>query len=113
MHELWLCARILEIATEHAQKQKCQKIKKIVVEVGQLQAVDQESLRFSFDIIACGTPAEGALLETVVVSATALCADCQEQVPVTQYYDACPRCGGYALTVTQGEGMQVHSMVVE
>lgn len=113
MHELWLCKRIFEIVQEQAGEKNATCIKKIVLEVGQLAGVDQEALRFSFQVLAAGTRVEKAVLQIIPIHGEALCEFCQKKVPLLQYYDACPLCGKHSLTVTQGEDLRIKSMVVE
>jgi hydrogenase nickel incorporation protein HypA/HybF len=113
MHELWLCKSILEIIKQSTMKKKCTHVKKVVLEIGQLAAVEKESLIFSFNVIAKGTVAENAELHIIDIPGEARCELCQKTVPLRQYYDECDVCGGHSLTVTQGEELRVKSMVVE
>ncbi|OGV48999.1 MAG: hypothetical protein A3F46_07400 [Legionellales bacterium RIFCSPHIGHO2_12_FULL_42_9] len=58
MHELSLCRAILDIINEHIAGKHCNRVKKIIIEVGQLAAVDESALRFGFEAITKGTLAE-------------------------------------------------------
>lgn len=113
MHEVWLCTRILEIIQQKAMEQKAGRVKKIVLEIGLLAAVDSSSLKFSFDVLTQGTLAESAELVILEIPGEALCESCQKRVPLRQYYDECEACGSHSLKVTQGEELRVKSMVVE
>ena len=113
MHELWLCKSILEILTQKALEKKCTRVKQIVLEIGQLAAIDKAALIFSFNIATEGTLAENARLQIIDIPAEAFCESCQKTGPVQQYYDACQSCGAHALNITQGEELRVQSMVVE
>lgn len=113
MHELWLCRSILEIIQQSAMERNCIQVKKIVLEIGQLIAVENESLIFSFNVIAAGTVAENAELHIIDIPGKARCESCQKTVPLRQYYDKCQACGSHSLTVTQGEELRVKSMVVK
>lgn len=113
MHELWLCKSILEIIKQNAIEKNCTRIKKVVLEIGQLTAVEKDSLIFSFNVITEGTVAEKAELHIIDIPGKALCELCQTVVPLRQYYDECSACGSHSLMVTQGEELRVKSMVVE
>lgn len=113
MHELWLCKSILEIIKQNAVKKNCLRVTKIVLEIGQLAAVEKDSLIFSFNVITEGTVAENAELQIINIPGEAFCESCQKKVPLRQYYDECHSCGSHSLTVTQGEELRVKSMVVE
>lgn len=113
MHELWLCRSILDIVKQNAAGQSGTYIKKIVLELGQLAAVEKEALLFGFNVIKEGTVAERAELLIMDIPGEALCESCQTITPLRQYYDACQHCGSHSLTVTQGEELRVKSMVVE
>ncbi|HAU1249082.1 TPA: hydrogenase maturation nickel metallochaperone HypA [Legionella pneumophila] len=113
MHELWLCKRIVEIIKQQATGNKCRKVKKVVLEIGQLVAVDKHALNFSFKVITQGTIAQNAKLSIVEIPGEAICDSCQQIVPMKQYYDECLICGNHSLTLTKGEELKVKSMVVE
>ncbi len=113
MHELWLCKSILEIIKQNAVEKNGTCVKKIVLEIGQLTAIDKDSLIFSFNVSAKGTLAENAELNIIDIPGKALCESCQKMVPLRQYYEECPACGSHSLKVTQGEELRVKSMVME
>ena len=113
MHELWLCKSILELITQQVAETQCDRVKTIVLEIGQLSAVDLDSLNFSFQIIAQGSVAQNAELLVIDVPGEAVCNACHAKVPVKQYYDDCPRCGSHSLSIIQGEELRIKSMVVE
>jgi hydrogenase nickel incorporation protein HypA/HybF len=113
MHELTLCKNILEIIKQKALEKKCTQVKKIVLEIGELAAVDKAALIFSFNIATIGTMAQNAALQIIDIPGEAFCESCQKLGPLQQYYDACQICGSHALQITQGEELRIQSMVVE
>lgn len=112
MHELWLCKNILDIINQHASKNECIHIKKVILEVGQLAAIEAASLKMSFNVITSGTLADQAVLEIITIPAKAICDSCQKTVSVSQYYDPCQFCGNHSLTLIQGDELRVKSMEV-
>lgn len=112
MHELSLCRSLFDIINEHVAGKPFKCVKKVTLEVGQLVAIDESTLRFGFDIIAKGTLAEGAVLDIITIEGQAICNACQQCVKLENYYDACQNCGQFSLTVTQGEELRIQSMEV-
>ncbi|ARB93728.1 hydrogenase maturation nickel metallochaperone HypA [Legionella longbeachae] len=113
MHELWLCKNILEIIKQNANDTQCTRVKKIILEIGELVAIEKNALIFSFNVITKGTLAENAEIDIIDISGKAFCESCQQLGPLQQYYDACHTCGSHALKIVQGEELRVKSMVVE
>ena len=74
--------------------------------------VEAEALRFCFDAVARGGVAEGARLEIVTTPGRAWCMPCGDTVELARLGDACPRCGGYQLQVTQGEEMRLKDIEI-
>ncbi len=113
MHEMSLCLSMVDLLTERLSAEGGHRIVRIQVEIGALGHVEPEALAFCFSSAARGTPAEGAELEIRVPPGQAFCADCQRRVPLNQYLDPCPECGGYALQVESGDQLRVTAMEIE
>lgn len=112
MHELILCRNILAIIQQKALQERLTCVKRIYIEIGQLLAIENAALTFSFEVCAKETIAENAQLEIISVAAQAKCESCGKIVNLSQYYDSCSECGSSALTITQGEELRVKSMEV-
>ncbi|KTC86565.1 hydrogenase maturation nickel metallochaperone HypA [Legionella brunensis] len=113
MHELSFCRSILEIINKYVSEIKCQRVKKIYLEVGQLTAIDENALKFGFNIAAVGSIAEDASLEIITIEGKAVCDFCRKTVRLKHYYDGCEICGRFLLKVIQGEELRVKSMEVD
>ena len=112
MHEMALCENILRVLEEQAAAQHYASVKTVWLEIGPLAGIELEALRFSFDAVASGTLADQAELVIVETQGEAWCESCAETVPIRQRFDACPRCGGYALQVTGGEELRIKELEV-
>lgn len=112
MHEMALAESMLELVETAARQSGAQRVTDVRLEIGALSHVATEALTFCFDAVTRGSLAEGATLTIEVVPGAAWCMQCGENVPVGQLGDACPRCGGYQLAVTQGDGMRVKDIGV-
>ena len=53
MHELGITRNIVAIVSEHA---KGCKVARVALDVGRLSGVMSDAIRFSFDVVAPGTP---------------------------------------------------------
>ncbi len=113
MHEMSLCAGIVEILAEQARVQNYSRVKTVWLEVGELAGVEVEALRFGFDVTTRGTLADGAALEMIRLPGTAWCQACRRSVEAHQRFDPCPRCGEYQLQITGGEEFRIKELEVE
>ena len=113
MHELSLAEHIMQIIEENALKQKFTRVKTVWLKIGQLACVEQESLRFYFDVVKQDSIAQQAKLEIIEVAGQARCNQCDCHVSIATHYEACPHCDNYALQVVQGDEMQINELEVE
>ncbi len=113
MHELSLAENIVQLIEDAALEQQFSQVKTVWLEIGQLAWVEQESLRFYFDVVAQHSIARQARLEIIEVAGRALCKQCNQDILIATYHDACPHCGSYTLQVSQGDGMRIRELEVE
>ncbi|MCB1939412.1 MAG: hydrogenase maturation nickel metallochaperone HypA [Rhodocyclaceae bacterium] len=113
MHEMSLAEGIRTIVEEAAQAEGFGKVNAVVLEVGELAAVELESLRFCFEVVMQGTLAEGAALTVERVAGVGWCMSCGESVPIKALYDPCPKCGSYQVQPTDGTQMRVKALDVD
>jgi len=113
MHEMSLAEGVLEIIEDAAAVQGFTRVKTVVLEIGQLAAVEVEAMRFCFDAVMQGSVAEGARLDIIEVLGIGWCMHCATTVPMSDRLDICPHCGGVRLQPTGGLEMRVKQMEVE
>ena len=109
MHELALARGILATALAHADGRP---VRRIDLVVGALRQVVPDSLAFNFEVIARGTPCEGARLEQHLEPARMRCS-CGEAWELRELSFRCPHCGGSETTVLAGGDLLVESIEVE
>ena len=111
MHELSLSAAIVDTAVKHAAGRR---VTRVDVTVGALRQVVPASLAFYFEIVARGTPCEGARLEQTLVPARARCEGCRRawELEPFGFGFRCAGCGRPA-EVVNGEELEVESIEVE
>jgi hydrogenase nickel incorporation protein HypA/HybF len=111
MHELSLSAAIVDTAVKHAAGRR---VTRVNVTVGALRQVVPPSLAFYFEIVARGTPCEGARLEQTLVLARARCGRCRREweLEPLRFRFRCAGCGQPA-EVVSGDELEVESIEVE
>lgn len=110
MHELAIAGHVIDIATRHADGRK---VTKVYLKVGHLRQIVPSALSFSFDLVAQGTPIEGADLALEEIPATGQCRNCGAETRLETFPLRCKACGGLHLEITQGEELYVESLEME
>ena len=113
MHEMSLCESIVQIIEEQARTAHFDAVRRVVLDIGALSAVDVAALRFCFDAVAAQGVARGAVLDIRTVPATAWCMACAEVVDINRRDAACPRCGSHQLVVEGGDDMRIKELEVD
>lgn len=110
MHELAIAGSVVEIAARHAEGRR---VIRVHLKVGHLRQVVPAALSFGFDLVAEGTPVEGAELVVENVPATGRCRYCAAESRQDGFPFRCGACGGLDLEITQGEELYVESLEME
>ena len=110
MHELAIAESIVGIVGRHANGRR---VTKVQLKVGHLRQVVPSALAFSFELVAQGTPIEGAELEMEEVPATGSCRGCGAESRLREFPLQCGACGGFDLQVLEGEELFVESLELE
>ena len=113
MHEMTLMESVRGIVLEAKRHQSFQRVVRVVLQIGQLSGVQEEAMRFCFDIVMEGSPAEGAVLEIEAIPGKAWCKRCEVEVDMPSRLDPCPSCGSMPGRITQGMEMCVKGLEVE
>lgn len=113
MHEMSLAESVLQLIEEAASIQNFRRVRTVVLEIGVLAAVEQESLRFCFDAVTHGSIAEGALLEIIELAGHGRCEKCAQEFHLAALYEACPSCGSHGVKVIGGDALRVKELEVE
>ncbi len=112
MHEMSLAESVREIVLETAQAQDVAAVRGVVLEIGELAAVETAALLFCLEAVLRGTMAEGATVVIESVPGRGRCLDCDRTVAITRLYDPCPCCGSYRVQASGGAEMRVKSLDV-
>jgi hydrogenase nickel incorporation protein HypA/HybF len=110
LHELAIADSMVRIAGRHAAGRR---VTKVYLKVGHLRQVVPSALAFSFELVAQGTPLEGAELEMEEVPVTGKCRGCGAESQPAEFPLQCASCGAFDLEVLQGEELYVESLELE
>ncbi len=113
MHEMSLAEGILQLVEETALKANAQRVKTVVLEIGELASVELQSLQFCFNVVTRDSLAAAATLEIVSVPGAGWCLPCAKTVQIHESYAACPTCGSYQIQPTAGTEMRVKEIEIE
>jgi hydrogenase nickel incorporation protein HypA/HybF len=110
MHELALAQAVVSIVERHAEGRR---VASVEVAVGRLRQVVVDALAFSFELVAQGTPVEGAEFHVEVIPIVIACDACGAETPVDTFPLACGRCGAFEVQVRSGEEFHVVALELE
>lgn len=113
MHELTITQNILEISLTAARQQGASRIRTIRLKMGPFSGVVPECVQMYLDVLAQGTPAEGAKIEAVTLPLRVLCRDCGQESEITRDRIQCPHCGSLQLKRLSGRECTVDSLEVD
>ena len=113
MHEMSLAESVLQIIEELARVQNFRRVRAVVLEIGELAAVEPDAMRFCFDAVTSGSIAEGARLEIFGKPGTGWCEKCNKTVLLQERFGLCPECGSERVEITGGDEMRVKELEVE
>lgn len=108
MHEVGIIESALATVLDYARAADAARVHRIRMRVGTLAGVDVDALRFAFDAVTAGTPADGAALDIDIVPATARCGTCQKDfTPASGFIFACPVCCALSGELRQGRELEL------
>lgn len=110
MHELSITQGVVEICGRAVDGRR---VLSVVLEIGALSNVVPDAIAFCFDACTEGTLLQGARLIIEPVGGRGRCLNCAAEFPVHAYYQRCPECAGYGITILSGEELRVKSLEVE
>jgi hydrogenase nickel incorporation protein HypA/HybF len=110
MHEMAIADAVLDMALEQAGDRR---VARVGMRVGHLRQVVPDSLRFSFELIARDTRADGAELEIDAVPVAVWCGPCGAESRPKAFPLACGQCGTMDVAVTGGDELLIDWIEVE
>jgi len=113
MHELGIAASILECVKKEADRHPETHICTVGIKLGELAGVDQDALRFGFDVLVKDTDFAPLALAIEYVPRTQRCSKCEYDFRMTDFDPRCPLCGDFGTTCISGEELDIAYMEVD
>ena len=113
MHELSIAESILAAVRKELAGHPGARPIRVGLRIGELAAVDVDSLTFCFEAVVKGTEWETLQLDARVCPQRRLCRDCRNQFAVVEYNAACPACAGRNTSLTSGDELDFDYLEVE
>lgn len=114
MHELSIVTSMISIVREQMARNGAVRLRGLKIRVGEMAAVEPDSLKFCFAACTVGTDMEGAILDIEEVPLTGQCVTCKTEFRMEKYFDSsCPECGGAAASYFSGNELDMVSMEVD
>jgi hydrogenase nickel incorporation protein HypA/HybF len=106
MHELAITQGIVEMIVERTGRAR---VTAVHLRIGKVSGVVPDAVRFCFDLVAAGSPVEGARLEIDEPSGRARCRACDRVFDVEGLIVLCP-CGSADVEVVGGDELLIRAV---
>jgi hydrogenase nickel incorporation protein HypA/HybF len=113
MHELSIAESILDAVRAELLRYPGARPVRVGLRIGQLAAVDIDSLNFCFESVVRGTDWESLTLDAKSCPPTRRCLDCGEEFVSVDYNVVCPKCHGANTMSTGGDELDFDYLEVE
>jgi hydrogenase nickel incorporation protein HypA/HybF len=113
MHEMSIAQSVLDIIVQETQNHNVKRVLSVALKVGELSAVETESLRFCFELLTQGTVAEGAQLDIERVAVTCRCLECGSHFRVQELMFSCTACESSRIEMLTGRELSLESFEAE
>jgi hydrogenase nickel incorporation protein HypA/HybF len=108
MHELSITQSIVDTIVERTERAR---VTAVHLVIGKVSGVMPDAVRFCFEMVAAGSPVEGARLDIEEPSGRARCRECAEEFEVEGLIVLC-RCGCADVEVLGGDELLIRSVEV-
>jgi hydrogenase nickel incorporation protein HypA/HybF len=113
MHEMGIASSILDGVRAESERRNGVRVARVGVRVGELAAVDPDSLRFCFEVLVSGTPLDPLALELEVSPRRGRCAACGHEFAASDALAPCPACGSAECVFAGGDELEFTFMEIE
>jgi len=113
MHELSIAESILEAVRKELVNHPGAHPIRVGLRIGELAAVDVDSLAFCFEAVLAGTDWEGLQLDARVCPQRRRCNDCGNEFAVVEYNARCTVCASSSTKTISGDELDFDYLEVE
>jgi hydrogenase nickel incorporation protein HypA/HybF len=108
VHELSITQSVVDAVADHAAGSRVLSVR---LTVGRLSGVVPDAMRFCFELLAEGTPLDGARLDIDEPAGAAHCGSCGSDFALPDLVLLCP-CGSADVAVLAGRELKIRSVEV-
>lgn len=102
---------LLQLALESIEERPGDRVQALRLKIGALSVIHEESLRFSFSMVAEGTRLEGAELKIETLPVKIYCPQCCEEVVLASIQSfRCPVCATASADIRQGRELDLEAI---
>jgi hydrogenase nickel incorporation protein HypA/HybF len=113
MHELSIAESILEAVRKELASRSGARPIRVGLRIGELSAIDVDSLTFCFEAVLKGTEWENLQLDARVCPQRRMCKECGQEFAVIEYNANCPACASSNTKLTSGDELDFDYLEVE
>jgi hydrogenase nickel incorporation protein HypA/HybF len=113
MHEMGIASSVLEAVAAEMKRRPLAVPCKIGLRIGEMTAIDQDSLRFCFDALIQDTDLASLELAIEFCPRRHRCGQCGQEFEVHDYDFSCPKCGSFATACVSGDQLEMAYLEVE
>lgn len=114
MHELGVVFHIADLVSDVAKENKADKIKKVVMQIGEVSTVVNDQLIDCWNWNANRNDLlRGCTLEIEPIPAVTYCEDCGKEYPTVKYGKICPYCGSEHTYLRRGNEVVIKEIQVD
>lgn len=103
MHEISIVYKIMEMIEGICRENNILKVNKVILNIGELTAIEKETLSFAFNSLKKNTNCSEALLEVNSIKAMAYCKICKKEFFISFVNRQCPNCHTYSDNIVSGK----------
>lgn len=114
MHELGVVFHIADAVADVAKQNNVSKVKKVVMEIGEVSTVVNDQLIDCWNWNANRTDLlRGCEMEIITIPAVTYCEDCKKTYPTVKYGKICPYCKSERTYLLKGNGVSIKQIEVD
>lgn len=113
MHELSITEHLLADCLREAESVNASKIRVIRLCIGELRGIVPDCIQIYLDMLAEGTIAEGARIESETLPVRVHCLDCKRDGEITPHHLKCPHCKSLRLKLLSGKEFYIKDLEVD
>lgn len=114
MHELGVVFHIADLVSDVAKENKADKIKRVVMQIGEVSTVVNDQLIDCWNWNANRSDLlRGCTLEIEHIPAVTYCEDCSKEYPTVKFGKICPYCGSEHTYLRRGNEVVIKEIQVD